>query len=252
MGAACLGPRTPSTPELRMSHGSRLPLARLFAELATIVAGVLIALAVDNFNETRRERALEVQYLDALILDVRFDSISMANTFLPALAQKDSVLQIVAPAVRGGPLGADTLAFLDALALGGRLGTKSQLVLARRTTFDELVATGNLSLLRSAALRSSLVDYHMSAELISRRMLARLPDYPMAVHAYYPAELRGDKPDEAVRAFGLRRAVEGFRSPEFEAVMNQELNYTYFAGPLLNSGARRVNEMLALLRAERP
>jgi hypothetical protein len=149
--------------------------------------------------------------------------------------------------VRGAPLEADTLAFLEAVSQGGRLGSASALTLARRTTFDELIATGNLGIIRSAALRAALVDYYEQARIQSNRLLARVPDYPLAVHAYYPAELRGDRTLDDVRAFGVRRAVEGFRSSEFEAVMDQEFNYMYMLRPTFDDFVQATNQLLRRL-----
>lgn len=225
----------------------RSTLGRLAAEMVVIVLGVLVALGVDQWNDGRKERVLEANYLEALSRDVRGDSVAYVQIFLPALAVADSALRAIAPVVRGAPLEGDTVAFLEAVSLGGRLGSPTLLTLARRTTFDELIATGKLGIIRSAPLRAALVDYYEQARIGSERLQARIPDYPMAVHAYYPAELRQEKTVDDVRAFGLRRAVEGFRSPEFEAVMNQEFNFVFMAQPSMESGVEQTNALLRLL-----
>lgn len=231
-----------------MRDPSRRGVASYLSELVVIIVGVLVALAVDRWDGGRRDRALEAEYLQALVADLRSDSIQFAQTYLPALAQKDSALALVAPVVRGAPFTGDTLAFLDAVGLGGRLGSTSIFLLARRTTFDELIATGNLGLIRSAELRAALVAFYADVQVESSRLDARKPNYPMAVHAYYPAELRSrrDKPD-VVRAFGVDRALKAFRSPDFEAVMDQELNFLYTAQVVMRDMADRTDTLLRTL-----
>ena len=219
-------------------------IAQVLGELIVIIAGVLIALGVDNWNDARQDRALEAQYLSALEADLRSDSVAYQRTFLRALVRKDSALTYIAPVVRGAPVAGDTLAFLDAVALGGILGTSSPLILARRATYDELLASGNLSLLRSSELRTTLVDHYLNLDIASQRLGARIANYPLFVHQYYPAEMRDTKTAGDIRAFGVRRALTAFRSAEFEALMDQEINFMHFATIQMERGAEATNEML--------
>lgn len=226
-------------------------LVSVLRELVIIVAGVLIALAVDNWNDGRRDRALEAQYMTALASDLRSDSIALQETFLPLLARKDSALTAIAPVVRGAPLKGDTLAFLDVAALGGLLGTNNRITLARRATYDELIATGNLSLIRSQKLRTALVEHYMNVDETAARLQARVANYPLFVHQYYPAEMRSELTPAAVRAFGVPRALRAFRSPAFEALMDQEINATYFMGSMLQTTAQETNDLLRQVESAR-
>jgi hypothetical protein len=235
---------------LLMTSRPRPAWTRLFAELTIIVVGVLIAMAVDNWNTARGERALEQHYLRGLAADLRGDSATFQRTFLPAVVQKDSALHEIAPIVRGTRVLKDTLGFLETVSLGGRLGTRTRLTLTRRTTFDELSMTGNLVLIRSTELRAKIVDHYFQMEIQSDRLVSRIADYPMYVHQYYPAELRGAKTEEDVRAFGLKRAVRGFSSERFQSLLNQEMNYAAFARPMLERAAEDVNTLLSLVDAE--
>jgi hypothetical protein len=137
------------------------------------------------------------------------------------------------------------------VGLGGLLGTNSPLVIARRATYDELLATGNLSLLRSRELRTALVETYMNTDIAVARMKARIADYPLFVHKYYPAEMRDGKTPADVRAFGVRRAVQAFRSPEFEALMDQEINAMYFFKLTFQRGVEGTNEMLRMVEEAR-
>lgn len=220
-------------------------LARVGGELLIIVVGVLIALAVDQWNQARAERAREGAYLDAILVDLRADSGFVYRTFLPALEQKRAALTAIAPVVRGQrPVPEDTVAFLNSVAMGGRLGASNGLTLGTRATYEELVSTGALSLLRNPTLRMELVEYHVLTQVLSDRLLARTADYPGLVHQFYPGEVREGDRSEVVRAFGVKRAVDRVRSEEFESVMNSELNYLYFAEPLMENQGQRVTRLI--------
>lgn len=226
-------------------------VTRTLLELVTIIVGVLIALAVDSWAAGRTDRELERHYLESMARDLRSDSATFARLFLPAMAEKEQALRTIAPVVRGGPLRGDTLEFLRMVGLGGRLGSTAPVNLTLATTHDELVATGHLALIRSPALRGAIVEHYYRMRIQTDRLRARIADYPMYVHRYVPAELRGLETEAEMRAFGLARAVRGFRSPEFEALMNQELNFLFLARSVFEEGAVETQAMLRLVDAER-
>ena len=53
-------------------------LARLSAEFVVIVTGVLVALAVDQWRESRDDRLQELQLLESFVLDLQLDSADYA------------------------------------------------------------------------------------------------------------------------------------------------------------------------------
>ena len=53
---------------------------RLFAEFVVVAIGVMVALAVDNWNEDRKERILEGEYLAGIIADLDASAVSLERT----------------------------------------------------------------------------------------------------------------------------------------------------------------------------
>ena len=47
--------------------------ARLTGEILIIIVGILAALALDNWNQDRKDRAHSQEYLNRLIADIRAD-----------------------------------------------------------------------------------------------------------------------------------------------------------------------------------
>jgi hypothetical protein len=225
-------------------------MGRAAAELIIIILGVLIALAVDNWNSDRAERTLEKSYLTALGNDLRADSTFLAGIELPALAQKDSALAVVAPIARGlSPIPVDTVGFLRVVSLAGRLGAGA--FSTKQPTYDELLSTGRLRLIQSQELRAQLVAHYTASEVQKARTNWRTPGYPMMVHEFYPAELRESVSEAAVREFGVARALQIVRSDRFERVMNQELNLLFFLRTTAEQFLLDTNALLRLVDEER-
>jgi len=132
--------------------GTRSFVLRLVAEFLVIVVGVLVALGMDNWATSQRERALEAEYLSRLLDDVRYD--------LRELSFVDSVSRI----------GGDASRMLHTPSVVDSLGP-SQLVSAvlvagdvripdpSRSTFEELINSGQIVLIRSQEVRRALSSY---------------------------------------------------------------------------------------------
>ncbi len=48
-----------------------------FGEIVLVVIGILIALQINNWNEDRKERRIEVRYLENLRADLKNDSLAL-------------------------------------------------------------------------------------------------------------------------------------------------------------------------------
>lgn len=200
----------------------------LVSEMLVIVIGVLIALALDGYWNERHERMLEAEYLDRIRSDVTADIAYLEQVAISRLDTKLQALNAIAPIVRGQePVPDDIESFLRNVSLGGLLGASSSYWVTD-TTFEDLKSTGNLRLIRDPDLRWKVSRYYKLNMRMHERVRDRLTGYVTYVHGLMPAELRDDLTLDAMTAFGTDRAVERILSPEFEDLMNQELNYAYF------------------------
>ncbi len=225
--------------------------AHLLGEFVLIVVGVLTAFAVDDWATDRAERSEEVRYLRALVADVRSDSATLVNRFIPELTSAGEILGRIGPIVRGdAAVPPDTLALLRDIAsthfIPIRLGTQ--------TTFEELLATASLRLIRSAELRSAVIAYYQFKDLAYARAESRASGYGELVRAVLPEQV-GRRPtpsdaDELIRAFGVRRAVTLIRTPDFAWAMNRHLNYIDTMRPTLDQLLSLALRLIASLDAE--
>jgi len=199
-----------------------------------IVAGVLIALAVDQWASDRADRRAEMDYLHALAVDLRSDSSLFAGTLIPVMSRAREAMDDIGPVVRGAaPVPVDTIVFLQ------RVVTSSGffIQLGVRTTFDELLSTGSLRLIQSSALRSSLASYYESKALLENRSAVRVSDYADVVRTLLPGQAYSSAlgvPESEIRTYGVRRALNGIESDAFIGLMNDQINYLDVLGPALD------------------
>jgi hypothetical protein len=203
-------------------------LGWLAGEMLVIVLGVLIALGLDDYQTDRREQALEAEYLGRILSDIEADIAYLEQYIAEQLDKKILALETIAPVVRGQEsVPNDLELFLRNVSLGGLLGASSTQWVTD-VTFEDMRATGNLRLIRDSELRRNIANYYHLQNRLFQRSHDRRTDYVAYVHTLIPAELRDALNIESMSEFGTDRAVERILSPEFQDLINQEINNAYF------------------------
>jgi hypothetical protein len=148
-------PRHRFTPAGRLMDSLlRRQLGRFVAELMLIVAGILIALAIDGWVSDARDRRAETSYLELLSRDI--DEVRQQAEAQVAFERDKIVMAGRAYAALSSP---------DPAASRDELGESLALLTGRRTlslgsaTYDQMVSSGRLRLIRDAKLRDALVRY---------------------------------------------------------------------------------------------
>ncbi len=188
-------------------------------EFTVIVAGILVALAVDRWNEGRADRALERSYQTRLASDLHSDSIefsAVTSRIESSYGAATFLLETlyVMPAARpdAPPQRSKDWSLAEALDMAGRVS----LFVPASGTYDELVATGNLRVLRSDSVRTALAAYYLAAQrerlydpILKQSIWIRyngtLRDAGITPHSGYRS------PEELRRATNLATALEGVR-----------------------------------------
>lgn len=126
------------------------------AELLIIVSGVLIALAVDNWNQGLKERALERQYLESLAEDLR-DDIDELDLALRMADLNEGAARLALRVQSEGSAAVENPADLVvAVERAGFLYLPSY----SPFTFEDLKSTGNLRIIRNPELKKRLAAYY--------------------------------------------------------------------------------------------
>ena len=210
-----------------------------------VVIGVVIGIQVANWNAERMERSQEVGYVQRLAEDLRQD----IETY-DGMLEIYSIKQETILALRDAPLATVMAGDLKDVALKLEYTVYKALPAQRSATFDELVGSGTLRLVRNSAFRTALADYYANYGRLSEVLAQPLGDYARLLVGAIPGEIPIENlqhHDEAT-ADRMLAALDGLRAnPAFEAAANAEIYYGRdIYNWLLRSRAQASNLLLML------
>jgi len=134
-------------------------LGHVLLELLLLVAGILIALGVNGWIEDRREATSERLYLERLARDFNQD-LEVLDEFVSFEERQTNDAVLAYRPLCGGAAVDDREEVARALDhLTGR-----RTIRFARATYSDLLSTGNLRLIRDAALRDRIVKLYESNE----------------------------------------------------------------------------------------
>ena len=125
-----------------------------FGEIVLVVIGILIALAINNNQQYRKDRTIELQTLRKFAHDLKEDSLRMENLILKekgVSADIDSLYSLL--------MTEDNRHVLEVFQKIQSIGTSS-FFYANTGTYDESVATGTMQTVQDDSLRSELFTYY--------------------------------------------------------------------------------------------
>ncbi len=221
------------------------------AEFVIIVIGVLVALGVDRWNQSREDRGLEREYLDRLYEDVKADTATLSS-ILTGLENKQQSLALLADLTVVNPRSVeDTADFLAALATSTNYGWIIPPL--RTVTFEDLTSTGNLGLIQDATVRAAVVEYYQNALHRANRVERRGTAYANMIYGLLPPGIlpqTGQSGGPAVdeRAIDVARILGSLRRSELQRQLAAERNYSAFAYNRLSVTRTEAVELLGLLR----
>jgi hypothetical protein len=131
-------------------------------EFLVVVAGVLVALWVDELRERHANAALEVEYLESFVTDLNADLAQFDAT--EAWMRKSEAAAATVLALYKGTPPTDNAA--DLVAAVETAGWQYWPAVSRNT-IDDLNSTGNFRLIRDRTLRRAISSYYETIENVS-------------------------------------------------------------------------------------
>jgi hypothetical protein len=217
-------------------------------ELATVVIGILIALAINNWTEARHNAAVESGYLERLLADSTENVTLLEERIQTHRRRADRLARLITWLTNGTqPPSNDEVS--DVLC---RWFLQPALRL-RRETYAELVSTGNLSLLRDVPLRGLLEQAETRYEESLRldRFLDTLQRVAEPLNQYRQWEIDPNHRFEV----GCRFDLKGMRSnPAIPSILAQiyrdeTINRSFREQEL--AAVRAVHDRITKLRSQR-
>ena len=192
-------------------------------EVLIVVVGIFLGLQVDDWNEARKERALEHEYLARLAGDIRVD----IDEFLKLQGIFETKAKMIAD-LQELPVAEILSRPEDQLALELDYTTWKALPEIQSATMTELTSAGRLTLLRDSPLRTALSSYYSEYELLSGILSESDGNYRVMFFGAIPGDIYFDmrlsnQLDDLDR---LGTALTALQSdPDFEATANIEIAY---------------------------
>ena len=229
----------------------KLDWSYAIGELIIVTVGVLIALGVNQWQHDREDRVLELQYADRLKADLQKDINQFKNFEADALSAKTRVLKALSK------LDSNQTAFDHSVfnAENFNYSVFNALPSAQTTSFNELLSTGKLSLLRNPATRMAIGGYYDTHELMSGILFESPGDYSeifagaMSGTAIFDWRVNDIDLSETDVDEGLQKMLS---HPDFRAAVNSELNYTSELMFYLREIRIQGEALLTILEAEYP
>jgi hypothetical protein len=163
-------------------HKFRLDWSYALRELLIVAVGVLIALAVNNWNNDRAERAQERDVVARLIADLEGD-LRRFDFQLRAIERKEqSLRRLRTTFAKGSP--EDAAEFLGDIIGGANFGWNQ--VSPNRATFDGLLDSGRLALIKDADVRTLIAEYYHTCEASLDRINERETAFPSLSYQLVP------------------------------------------------------------------
>lgn len=231
-------------------------------EIFLVVIGILIALQVNNWNEWRKDRVQEENYLERLIIELESDSLRLEgaiNLTNYKIDQAKFLINNIAPEVQLS----DSSVFVENAFLVGRGGSFMPYLPA----YQELVSSGDMGLIQNEEIVNVISRYINRVEgfesFVYNDGELRRTAHNNHIHRYFSAllmdeiwELHIDEAFSLSNYDGYLINIDGFRRDSESAyhirnvaALNAELNRLYkqlmgtHIAPILDLLRRELNTL---------
>jgi hypothetical protein len=160
----------------------KLDWSYAIGELFIVTIGVLIALAINEWNTDRLEKKEEYEVISRFISDIKED-LSEYDYRMKAIDEKEeSLLRVEFVLANGSPQ--DANGFLRDIIIGANYGWNQGQ--SKRATFDDLLGSGRLRIISDFDVRSRIAAYYEEYKDEHNRIDARETAYPHISYQLVP------------------------------------------------------------------
>ena len=157
-------------------------------EILLVVIGILLALQIDAWNAEGKDRRSGKHYLEDFKQDFLIDSSRLAY-FTDAYPKKIEALLLARSNVWDPIEIEDTLSFIQTIGYGGVASRTS--IFETRSTYKDIVSTGNLKLISNKSLRQQILFYYQLGENSQIYLDNLRTEYATYLNSYMPYDAKG-------------------------------------------------------------
>ena len=214
-------------------------------EIFLVVVGILIALQINNWNTLKKDRILERQYLEKFVREMQGDSTFINGYWSYMYPQKIRGLEIARDYAKYGTKITDTAEFFKMTGIGGVLSRSA--LFENKSTYRDIISTGNLRLIKNNQLREILTYYYSTLDNTVVYIDNLRTDYATVMNSIMPYDPEDSfKPDQ----LDIELALEQMRDKDFLQLANNELTFAYSLSARFNNVERILENVMRLIYQE--
>jgi hypothetical protein len=171
---------------IQFSSSWRSYFVRLSFELIVIVLGILIALAINDWESERIDRALEQEYLGRLIVDMQSNLEEAKYTIAYQQTIVKNARRVYPLIKHGTEPNVEPVALIAYAYWASAIAPPNWI----DTTHQELLSSGRYVLLRNPELRKALLEYYGQLVPDNQMFALASPEYRNAIRSEFDPELQ--------------------------------------------------------------
>ena len=212
-------------------------------EIVLVVIGILIALQINNWNEDKKGRIREISFLENLNEDIKSDSLFYERAWFKNYPRKIAGLMKAKDYYQNKVIPNDTVQFLNDISFGGIYGVGR--FNSNDRTFQELVSTGNISLISNADIRARIGDYYLNQDFLMQYAASLQSGYADYVNSF---KVFNPKFPDSINRSEIPMMLQMMQKDEFYLLINKELTYAYSFLKRLETSKKESNNLYVDIR----
>jgi len=214
-------------------------------EIVLVVIGILIALSINNWNQSRIDQITETKFLKSIEKELIRNNLLNKSLIINRLPRKIEGLKLAKKFCENEIMITDTLEFLNKVAYGGVFSGGYKF--GDRSSYDELINTGNLQLIRNDTLKNVIAKYYENINAVNQRTKVHSSRF-----SSYTSELRPFNTENPtfISKFDQVEMIQSFKSTDFRKLVDLELSYAYKVRDYIENVKFQGEQIINLIRLE--
>ena len=219
---------------LRRKNMNSKYLKYAIGEIAVVVVGILVALEVNNLNQSRKDRATETVWLESLKEELKADTAWVNWYYTSRYDMKVKGLTQAKNYYQGVFSPTDTTDFLKNVQIGAVYGYG--LWQMSKSTYYNIVNSGGLEKIKNPQLQKQIVAYYSWTDALVSASKEYVTGYVNKINSLRSFDL--NNPEE-LSSFDKNYMLDYIKTQTFYELTNSELTL----GHRLNDFAKTTNQM---------
>jgi Family of unknown function (DUF6090) len=203
-------------------------------EIMLVVIGILVALEVNNLNQSRKDKATEDIWLENLVEELKADTAWVNSFYINRYEAKVKGLSQVKSYYQKAIKISDTTEFLTGVQMGAMYGYAVWQI--SKSTYYSIVNSGGLEKIGNQKLREQIIEYYSVTDALVTASKGYITGYVTKINSLRSFNV--NNPD-GLTSFDEKYILEHIKTEEFYELVNSELTLAH----RLNDFAKSTNKM---------